>query len=353
MSEIYFNRLRQPAARFPFPTRNPLTFHSSIPGYVPTPLRNLPRLAERLGVSRVWVKDESNRFGLPAFKILGASWAAYRCLLDRFGTTPDRARTFDELKSFMNKQGTFSFSTATDGNHGRAVAWMARALGIQAHVFMPKGSASSRVKAIEAEGASVTIVEGSYDEAVEKAADLAGEGVIVLQDTGYAGYETIPSWIVEGYSTMLWEVEDAWKEEGVQYPTHVFVQIGVGSLAEAVIRHFRVMGTQPVIVGVEPTGAACVMESTKAGKVVTLPGHQNSIMAGLNCGTPSTISFPQLRRGIDCFISIEDEKAMEAMRLFASAGITAGETGRRVLEACLRSCFLKTMSNVPNLESAR
>lgn len=204
---------------------------------------------------------------------------------------------------------------------------MAKVLGIRAHVFMPKGSAASRVKAIEAEGASVTVVEGSYDMAVERAADLAGETVIVLQDTGYPGYETIPLWIVEGYSTMFWEADDAWKEESVQYPTHVFVQIGVGSLAEAALRYSGVMDDQPVIVGVEPTGAACVLESLKAGKVVTIPGHQNSIMAGLNCGTPSTTSFPQLRDGINCLIAIEDQKAMEAMRLFASAGITAGETG--------------------------
>src|SRR5829696_10108593 len=184
-------------------------FHVDLPGYRPTPLVDLPALAEELGVGRVLVKDESSRLGLPAFKVLGASWAVYRALEERL---PEGAfedwETVGELKERLEPLRPLDLVAATDGNHGRALARVARLLGLGAKIFVPEGMAAARREAIAGEGAEVIVVKGTYDEAVERSAAEEGERGLVISDMSWPGYEQIPSWVIEGYSTMLWEIDD-------------------------------------------------------------------------------------------------------------------------------------------------
>ncbi len=274
-----------------------LEFHRSLPGYAPTPLVEAPHAAAALGVERVLVKDESSRLGLPSFKILGASWAAHRAL-----------------------SGERTLTCATDGNHGRAVARVARLLGLQAIVFVPADMIAARRRAIADEGAEVRVVDGSYDEAVAHAAALAGPNVLVVQDTG-AG--DVPAWVIDGYGTIGAEID---VEPGL-----VAVQIGVGSFAAAMVRRFA--GTP--IVGVEPATAACALASIEAGAPIEVPGPHDSVMAGLNCGNVAPAAWPVFSRGIEAFAAIGDERAREAVRLLAADGITAGESGAAGLAGLL------------------
>jgi diaminopropionate ammonia-lyase len=313
----------------------PLHFHRRLPGYAPTPLYDVPVLASRLGVGRVWVKDESSRFGLPAFKMLGASWATYKALAERLGENVEPWRDLDELKARLAVLRPLTLATATDGNHGRAVARMAALLGFSAHVFVPAGTAQARIEAIRDEGAKVTIIDGSYDDAVRRA---ASESCLVVSDTSWPGYERVPRWVIEGYATIFWELEDELTKRGEAGPDLVAVQVGVGALAAAVVAHYRRADrAPPKIIGVEPTRAACALASLEAGKPVTVPGPHDSIMAGLNCGTPSLVAWLLLARGIDLFVAVEDERAREAMRLLASAGIVAGESGAAGLAGLLEA----------------
>lgn len=328
LPEVFINPFFSRHLILDSPTRAPLEFHKRLPGYELTPLRSLPRLAKKVGVASVWLKDESNRLGLPAFKILGASWAMYRALEQRCGTAVTQWSTIEEFKEALEPYRPITITCATDGNHGRAIARMAKLLGLDARIFMPEGSAVARIQAIESEGATV-LVGGTYDEGVANAAKEMDAGAMLIQDTAWEAYETVPRWTVEGYSTLLWETDEALAERGEQAPTLVLVQMGVGSFAHAVVQHYRREGLneRPVIVGVEPDDAACVLASVKAGRIVQLPGEQHSIMSGLNCGTMSSLSLPILRRGINCFLTIPDDRALEATRLLAAEGVVAGETG--------------------------
>jgi diaminopropionate ammonia-lyase len=218
----------------------------------------------------------------------------------------------------------------TDGNHGRGVARVARWLGYAAEIFVPQGTAPARIEGIESEGAVVTIVQGTYDDAVERAAACVGPGVILVSDHGWPGFEEIPSWVAEGYETIFLEVEQQIADRQTAQPDLVLVQIGVGTLASAVVAHFKAEGraTVPVLVGVEPMGAACALRSIEAGKPVMLhAGADASIMAGLNCGTPSSAAWSALQDGVDAYLAIEDERAREAMRELAAANVVAGESG--------------------------
>lgn len=274
-----------------------LGFHRSLPGYAPTPLVEAPTAARALGVERVLVKDESGRLGLPSFKILGASWAAHRAL-----------------------DGQHTLTCATDGNHGRAVARVARLLGLHAIVFVPADMVPARRHAIADEGAEVHIVEGSYDEAVDRAAALGGPDVLVVQDTGDGD---VPAWVIDGYSTIGAEIDVE--------PDLVAVQIGVGSFAAAMVRRFA--GTR--IIGVEPATAACALASIEAGAPTEVPGPHESVMAGLNCGRVAPSAWPVFSRGIEAFAAIDDACAREAVRLLAADGITAGESGAAGLAGLL------------------
>ena len=317
--------------------RGPLDFHRRLPEYAVTPLVDAPGLAAALGVGRVWVKDESWRLGLPAFKILGASWAVYRALERRSGGRLGEWGDVAGLRERLVPHKPMTLAAATDGNHGRAVARMAGMLGLGARIFVPADMVAARIEAIESEGAEVVVVRGTYDEAVARSAEEADGHCLVISDTSWAGYEDVPRWVIDGYSTILWEVSDELGRRGEEGPTLVVVQIGVGAFAAAVARHFRSPGVspRPKILGVEPAGAACALASAEAGGIAHVPAPHGSIMAGLNCGSPSVVAWPTVSRGIDLFVAIGDDWAREAMRMLAGAGIVSGETGAAGLAGLL------------------
>ncbi|HEX3976451.1 MAG TPA: diaminopropionate ammonia-lyase [Solirubrobacteraceae bacterium] len=308
---------------------DPRCFHASMPDYAPTPLRAAPATAQALGVAEVLVKDESSRLGLPSFKVLGASWAVYRALLARLGATAEAVPTFAALREAVAPLRPLSLAAATDGNHGRAVAHMAALLGLDAAIYVPDNTVSARIEAIASEGATVTVVDGGYDDAIARSAQDASENCLVISDTSWEGYEHVPAWVIEGYGTVFAEIREQ-LDRGSE-PDLVAVPIGVGALAAAVVGHYwsasGSSGPRPRIVGVEPTSAACVLESVAAGEIVTLDHPQDSIMAGLNCATPSLVAWPSVSRGIDAYVAVPDARVPEAMRLLATDGIVAGETG--------------------------
>lgn len=280
-------------------------------GYAPTELRDAPELADAMRVGRVLLKVETERFSLPAFKILGASWAAEQLLAQR---GPDGV----------------TLVTATDGNHGRAVAHVAKLRGLRAHILVPAGTAPARIDGIAGEGADVEVVEGSYDEAVERAAAMADATHVVLSDTSWPGYHDVPGWIVEGYETIFAEADE---QSGGIVPDVAYIPIGVGSLAVAAANHWP--GTAPRLIGLEPEGAACALESIRAGRSVTVPGPHESIMAGLNAGTLSELAWPVLRDRFFAVCSIHDSWAEEGMRRLAAIGIEAGEVSGGTVGAAL------------------
>ena len=313
----------------PAPDRAPLAFHRQLPGYAPTPLVAAPPLARALDVGQVWVKDEASRLGLPAFKILGASWAAYRALAARLGAAlppdADLATLRDRLRPLL----PLTLVAATDGNHGRAVARVARWLGLAARIYVPDDMVPARRAAIRDEGAAVVVVVGTYDDTVALAARQADERHLVIADTALRADEAVPRWVIDGYSTILWELDDELARLGEPGPDLVAVQIGVGALAAAVTRHYRRpdVTPRPRLVGVEPRDAACVLASVAAGGPTAVPGPHRSIMAGLNCGQPSPVAWPTVSHGLDLFLAIDDDAARAAMRALAGVGVVAGETG--------------------------
>jgi diaminopropionate ammonia-lyase len=261
------------------------------------------------------------------------------------GGAIDSWTTLDDLADRLAPLRPLTLVTATDGNHGRAVARIAAQLGFAAQIFVPAGMAAARIRAIESEGAQITIVDGTYDEAVALAAAQASPHCLVISDTAWPGYELIPQHVIAGYSTIFWEIDDELERRGEPQPDLIAVQIGVGALAAAVVRHYRrdhrrtandqrtvqeqssPVGRRLSIVGVEPTRAACMLESIRAGRMIEVPGPHDSIMAGLNCGAPSPVAWPSVSNGVDLFVAIEDTRAEEAMRLLAQYGVVAGETG--------------------------
>lgn len=310
------------------PSRLPLAFHRRLPGYRATPLVAAPLVADSLGIAEVWVKDESDRLGLPSFKALGASWAVYRALEARMGDVPEWD-TLDNLAESAATLGPLTLAAATDGNHGRAVARMAHVLGFGARIFVPARTAAARIEMIRAEGAEVTVVNGTYDDAVRRSAEEANERCLVISDTAWPGYEDVPRWVIEGYSTIFWEIEDDLDARSHSGFDLVAVQIGVGALAAAAVRHFRREGLTRVsrILAVEPVASACAFASMRAGGIITFAGEQDSIMAGLNCATPSPVAWPLVSRGVDVFVTIDDARAEDAMRALAASGIESGESG--------------------------
>ncbi|MEO8138076.1 MAG: diaminopropionate ammonia-lyase [Gemmatimonadota bacterium] len=338
MPALLINAHRRGDFSVPAPSLAPLALHRQLPGYAPTPLRSLPSLARRLGVATVDLKDESARLGLPAYKVLGAGWAAYRAIIARLGRAAESWATIDELRRRLTTLPALRLVTATDGNHGRGVARVARWLGIPAEIYVPVGTAAARISAIESEGAIVVEVDGTYDETVARAAALEGDDVLLIQDHGWPGYEEIPNWVAEGYETIFAEIEDELALRRQSAYDLVLVQIGVGTLASAVVGHYRREGLvlRPALVGVEPVGAACALRSVQAGSPVMLSvGADASIMAGLNCGTPSSAAWPSLLYGIDAYVAVEDEQARTAMRWLAAEGIASGESGAAGLAGLL------------------
>ena len=283
-------------------------------GYAPSELRDVPALAEAMRVGCVVLKVETERFGLPAFKILGASWAAEQLLAGR-------------------EAAGITLVTATDGNHGRGVARVARMRGLAAHILVPAGTAQARIDGIASEGAHVEVVDGSYDESVERAAAMADESHLVLSDTSWPGYEDVPRWVVEGYETIFSEADE--QLAGV-VPDVALIPIGVGSLAVAAATHWP--GERPRLVGLEPAAAACAFESIRAGEPVSVPGPHNSIMAGLNAGTVSQLAWPVLRDRFDAFCAIDDSLAEAGTIELQRCGVRAGEVSGGTLGTAMAIC---------------
>lgn len=310
-------------------------FHKSFPMYEETPLHNMKHLAEKLGVRAIYIKDESYRFGLNAFKVLGGSYAIGSYIAEKLGKDlgelPFEKMVSEEVKAEL---GDITFISATDGNHGRGVAWTANQLKQKSIIYMPKGSAKERLANIRAEGADASITEFNYDDAVRLADKHAKENDWVLvQDTSWDGYEEIPTHIMQGYTTLAYEILH---QLGDKVPTHVFLQAGVGSFASAVTGFFAdVYGDRkPTITIVEPNAAACIFKTMKAadGKIHAVTGDMNTIMAGLACGEPVTVGIEILRNYADFFVSCPDYAAADGMRVLAAPlmgdnKVVSGESG--------------------------
>jgi diaminopropionate ammonia-lyase len=288
-----------------------IAYHRSLAGYAPTPLLTLPGLADELGIAAVYLKDESHRFGLGAFKSLGGSWALHRLL--ESGETPEVV------------------STASAGNHGRGLAWAARRHGLKAVVFVPESTTAARVALIREEGAEVVIVAGTYDDAVARCAEVSRqEGWQVISDVGYEGYGIIPRWVGAGYGTIIEEVRTQLAAQDFPPPNLVVVQGGVGCLAGAVLSHAGVLATRLGSVVVEPVEADCLLSSaaTPDGSVAPSAGSQVTTMAGLNCRLPSTTAWPAIRERADVFLTVTDDEVQDMMdRLAAPQGDPAVVSG--------------------------
>jgi diaminopropionate ammonia-lyase len=295
-----------------------------MPGYRPTPLVELPVLAAELGVGALLVKDESDRLGLPAFKILGASWAVNCALSQRSGFDAP-AKSLIELR---DRSAPVTLVTATDGNHGRAVARMGALLGLAARIYVPAGTAEETVGTITSEGAKVVQTDLLYDDVVWAAASsTAGHpDDLLVQDTAWEGYEDIPRWIVDGYGTLFDEIAAQLGDRAVHL---VAVPTGVGSLLQAALQHYRApaLEVKPAVLAVEPVTAACVTTSLAAGRPVHLDTSEPTIMAGLNCGSVSTIAWPAIRDGLDAGVAVTDDQATAAVHRLNELGVPAGPCG--------------------------
>ena len=314
-------------------------FHQSFPQYAKTPLAALNALAGFCGIKNLFVKDESFRFGLNAFKVLGGSYAMARAVARLAGHDAE-IPAYDVITSpeFKNKTGELTFFSATDGNHGRGVAWSARVLKQKAVIMMPKGTQRSRFENIKKEGADVTIEDLNYDDCVRKAAKAAKEtpGGVLLQDTAWDGYEEIPSWIMQGYGTMVSEADEQFLEAAGAPPTHVFVQAGVGSLAAAAAGYFanKYGKEAPRFTVVEADKADCIYRSALAddGSRHTVGGAMHTMMAGLACGEPSTTAWRILKAYASVFASVPDAAAAIGMRVLGAPlpgdpRVVSGESG--------------------------
>ncbi|MBS9856266.1 diaminopropionate ammonia-lyase [Vibrio parahaemolyticus] len=315
-------------------------FHSQIDGYQPTPLVSLPALAKQLGVKAILVKDESKRFGLNAFKVLGGSYALGRQLAKHLNV--DIAEI--DLKTVSSKlEAPLTFATATAGNHGTGVAWAAREMGQQAVVYMPKGSPQASVDRIRGLGAECIVTEVNYDDTVRLANDTAqANGWMLVQDTAWDGYEELPTWISQGYMTMADEAVEQVEQLGFDAPSHVILQAGVGAMAGGVLGYLadRLDPTKFDTIIAEPKAADCIYRSgtSEAGNMVNVTGDLSSIMAGLACGEPNPVTWPILRDCSRYFIAVEDNVSATGMRMYGNplAGdqaITSGESGAITLGA--------------------
>ncbi len=308
-------------------------FHKSLPGYEPTPLVSLSALADKLGIAQLLVKDESQRFDLNAFKVLGASYAIAKVLGDIL-TLDENELMFDKILSRQPEFQNTTFVTATDGNHGRAVAWVAEKLGCKAVVYLPKNSSQARLKAIQQLGAKAAITDYNFDDTVKHAKKMAEKNHwILLQDTSWKGYEKVPTHIMQGYFTLVTEFLSQAPEV---WPTHVFLQAGVGSFAAGVLARLYMLAQKdkPKFIVVEPEGAPCLYKSMKlcGGNPCRVKGDLPTIMAGLACGEPSLLGLNILRSGAWAFIKCSDHLARQGMKISGNAlkgdsSIVSGESG--------------------------
>jgi diaminopropionate ammonia-lyase len=301
-------------------------FHRSLPGYSPTPLRPLPVLAKDLNIGELWVKDESQRFGLNAFKGLGASFAVHKYLEDH--------------------PGNHTFCTATDGNHGKALAWICRLLNHSCTVFVPRHTIAERIQAIQIEKAEVIIVDGNYEMAIEEAKNYSAKrGAVLIQDGSWQGYEEIPATIMQGYQTSFREL-DNWLES---HPIDlILIQAGVGSWAASAVWYFSRSERAPRIIVVEPFETDCILESIINEKASMTSKSGKTVLACLDCGFPSILAYEVLHQGAYAFLSIPDDLSIEAMkRLYYPKGndrrIISGESGAAGLGGLISLCSGKSL----------
>ena len=317
-------------------------FHTGFSQYTQTPLTSLSGLAKAVGVESIRIKDESYRFGLNAFKVLGGSYALGRYIARTLGEDikdlPAQRILSEEIRQ---KLGQLTFVTATDGNHGRGVAWTANQLGQKSVVYMPKGSAQERLDNIRAEGSDASITDLNYDDAVRLADKHAREyGWVMVQDTAWEGYTDIPLWIMQGYTTMGAEMAEQLPEP----PTHLFLQAGVGSMAGAMAGFFTALygEKKPRIIVVEPNKADCLFRTAKAadGTLHNVTGDMDTIMAGLACGEPCSIGWEVLNSCADGFLTVPESAAADGMRILAApcrgdAPVVSGESGAAAFGAAM------------------
>lgn len=321
-------------------------FHRQIPGYRMSPLKGLSNLAAKLGLGGIWVKDESSRLDLQSFKVLGGSYAIYRLIQRRLGVG-DQEIPFADLTSgaVHQKLGDITFAAATDGNHGRGIAWSAKQMGFKSVIYVHKLTSKARIQAIERNGARVMVVNGNYDDAVRQVfQDAQLNDWEVVSDTSWEGYEDIPTWVMQGYTTMLSEAQEQLAAQGLLRPTHIFVQAGVGSLAAAATGFYANLfgADRPKFLVVEPTKAACLYRSVQSqdGKPQTIQGDLDTIMAGLACGEPNPIAWNILSEVADYFAVCPDYVAAMAMRVYGvplkgDPVVISGESGAVTLGALM------------------
>ena len=347
MTSLWYSN---PSARnwtSPKPPTDARAFHEKVPGYAPTRLVSVPSIAEELGVAHVVVKEEALRIGLPAFKILGASYAISRALSARLGSP--EPLPLDRLRARLDVE----IIAATDGNHGRAVAHVARLVGLRSRVYVPSGITTAAKQAIMSEGAELVVMEEPYDDVVKFAAATAaalGDRALLVQDSSWPGYEDVPGWIVDGYSTLFAEADEQLAQQGLPPATLVTAPTGVGALAEAAIDHYRRGDHRPTVLVVEPDTAACVMESLHAGHTVEVT-TENSIMKGLNCGVVSPGAWPALREGTDAAVLVTDDQAATAVRDLQALGVDAGPCGASSLAAVRVVCANESWRSAAGIDA--
>jgi len=337
------------SAREMFPievARTARRFHRQIPGYQMSPLVALSNLATMFGVGGIWVKDEASRLELNSFKVLGGSFALYRFIQNRLNID-DSKMNYEYLisKEVKDLLGDITFASATDGNHRRGIAWAAQKLGHPCVIYVHKETSKRRIDAIRSYGATVKIIDGNYDDAVRQiVVDAEKHGWEIISDTSWEGYRQVPTWIMQGYSTMMAEIQEQLSCQGIPRPTHVFVQAGVGALAAAVtgFYHSLCKDKAPKCIIVEPDKAACIFESARKddGEPHSVGGALDTIMAGLACGQPSEIAWNVLKDTGDAFIQVPDYIAARGMRVYATPlkgdpFIVSGESGAVTLGALI------------------
>ena len=312
-------------------------FHRQVPSYMPTKLVSLKGLARAWGLGEIYVKDESTRFNLKAFKVLGGSYAVARLVCQEIGMRIENTN-YNQLISDEVRQriGHITLTTATDGNHGRGIAWTAQQLGLKAVIYMPKGAAKSRIENIREHGASVEVTDLNFDDTVRLASRMAEKnGWHMIQDTSWEGYEEVPLWIMQGYLTMCKEAIEQMAELNTA-PTHVFIQAGVGAMSGAVVGYLvnKFRDRPPRFIIMEPNNAACIFASAVAGdgRPHAVTGDLDTIMAGLACGEPNLIGWDILRDFPCGYISCDNYVAANGIRILANpvSGdrmVEAGESG--------------------------
>ncbi|PWY83337.1 tryptophan synthase beta subunit-like PLP-dependent enzyme [Aspergillus heteromorphus CBS 117.55] len=341
---IYLNPAPTTASGVPSASASVQAFHESFPGYAASPLVALPTIAHELGVRAVYVKQESDRFGLPAFKVLGASWAIYRAVTTALGQPSDTplVALVNGIRTGAAAGAALTLIAATEGNHGRAVARVAQQMGLRCRIYVPHTMHEYTRQMIRSEGADLEVVDGDYDRAVQTAATAAtaapaapeGAPNILIQDTAFAGYEEIPGWIVEGYSTLLREADAQLHAVGLQ-STLVVAPVGVGSFAHAVAASSKSRESPAAVVTVEPDTAATLTTSLRRG-VPTSVATSPSIMAGMNCGTVSTTAWPQLHQLVDASVTVSDWESHCAVQQLAAQSVDSGPCGAASLAAIRR-----------------